>query len=103
MESESTPFVAAIFIQLLGSTRSNLLYQRVSPWGKREGAGVTKDEKNVKTASTKSTNPGKDGFQKLSKGRGWKRTGCGSRSSALKPALALLNIFKPLRFVQATE
>lgn len=45
LESESAPFVAAIFIQLLGSTRSNLLYQRVSPWRKREGAGVTKDEK----------------------------------------------------------
>lgn len=43
LESESAPFVAAIFIQLLGSTRSNLLYQRVSPERKREGAGVTKN------------------------------------------------------------
>ena len=57
MESESAPFVAAIFIQLLGSTRSNLLYQRVSPRRKREGAGVTKDEKKCENSINKEHKP----------------------------------------------
>lgn len=59
--------------------------------------------KNVKKASTKNTNPCKDCFQKHSKGRERKWTGCGSLSSALKPALALLNIFKPLWTVCAID
>lgn len=60
------------------------------------GGGEEREKKNVKTASTKSTNTCKDCFQKHSKGREWKRAGFGSLSSALKPTPATLNILKPL-------
>lgn len=101
-ESESFPFfflLAAIFAQLLGSTCSNLLYQIVSPQRKKREQELQRTKK--KAASTKNPSSCNGCFYKHLKGRVWRRTGCGSLSSAM--LWPFWTSFNPCGLVCATD